>query len=58
MVWSVALREEHRLREFENRVLMKILGPKRDEAIGEDYIMRNLMICTAYQILGWSYQEE
>jgi hypothetical protein len=25
------LREEHRLRVFENRELMKILGPKRDE---------------------------
>jgi hypothetical protein len=29
------LREEHRLRVFENRVLRKILGPKRDEVIGE-----------------------
>jgi uncharacterized membrane protein len=27
--------EEHRLRLFENRVLMKILGPKRDVATGE-----------------------
>ena len=34
-IWSVALREEHRLRVFENRVLRKILGPKRDEATGE-----------------------
>jgi hypothetical protein len=29
------LREEHRLRVFENRVLRKIFGPKRDEVIGE-----------------------
>jgi hypothetical protein len=28
---SVTLREEHRLRVFENRVLRKIFGPKRDE---------------------------
>jgi hypothetical protein len=28
---SLALREEHRLRDFENRVLRKIFGPKRDE---------------------------
>jgi hypothetical protein len=28
------LREEHRLRVFENRVLRKIFGPKRDEVIG------------------------
>jgi hypothetical protein len=29
--WSLALREEHRLRVFENRVLRRIFGPKRDE---------------------------
>jgi hypothetical protein len=28
------LREEHRLRVFENRVLRKIFGPKRDEMTG------------------------
>jgi hypothetical protein len=33
--WSVTLREEHRLRVFENRVLRGILGPKRDEVTGE-----------------------
>jgi hypothetical protein len=27
----VTLREEHRLRVFENRVLRRIFGPKRDE---------------------------
>jgi hypothetical protein len=32
--WSVTLREEHRLRVFERRVLRRILGPKRDEMIG------------------------
>jgi hypothetical protein len=35
MVWSVTLREEHRLRVFENTVLTEILGPKRDVATGE-----------------------
>jgi hypothetical protein len=29
--WSLTLREEHRLRIFENRVLRKIFGPKREE---------------------------
>jgi hypothetical protein len=29
--WSVTLREEHRLRVFENVVLRGIFGPKRDE---------------------------
>jgi hypothetical protein len=29
----VILREEHRVRVFENRVLKRIFGPKRDEII-------------------------
>jgi hypothetical protein len=33
--WSVTLREEHRLRVFENRVLRGIFGPKRDGVTGE-----------------------
>jgi hypothetical protein len=32
---SHTLREEHRLRVFENRVLRRIFGPKRDEVTGE-----------------------
>jgi hypothetical protein len=33
--WSLTLREERRLRVFENRVLRRIFGPKRDELTGE-----------------------
>jgi hypothetical protein len=33
--WSLTVREEHRLRVFENRVLRRIFGPKRDDVIGE-----------------------
>jgi hypothetical protein len=33
--WSLTLREEHRLRVFENRVLRGIFGPKRDEVTDE-----------------------
>jgi hypothetical protein len=33
--WSLSLREENRLRVFENRVPRKIFGPKRDEVKGE-----------------------
>jgi hypothetical protein len=33
--WSVTLREEHRLRVFENRVLRGVFGPKSDEVTGE-----------------------
>jgi hypothetical protein len=40
---------------FENRVLRRIFGPKRDEVLGsgENYIMRRLMIGTPHQILFW-----
>jgi hypothetical protein len=33
--WSLTLREEHRLRVFENRVLRRIFGLKRDEVTGD-----------------------
>jgi hypothetical protein len=33
-IWSLTLREEYTLGAFENRVLRKIFGPKRNEVIG------------------------
>ena len=33
--WSLTLREERKLRAFENRVLRKIFGPRREEVTGE-----------------------
>jgi hypothetical protein len=33
--WSLALREEHRIRVFENRVLRRIFGLKRGGVTGE-----------------------
>jgi hypothetical protein len=33
--WSLTLREKRRLRVFENRVLRRVFGPKRDEVTGE-----------------------
>jgi hypothetical protein len=33
--WSLTLREERRLKVFENRVLRRVFGPKRDEVTGE-----------------------
>jgi hypothetical protein len=33
--WSLTLRDELRLRVFENRVLRRIFGPKRAEVTGE-----------------------
>jgi hypothetical protein len=46
--WSLTLREEHKLRVFENRVLRTIFGPKRDEVLGDwrNCIMRSFMTCT------------
>jgi hypothetical protein len=32
--WSLTPREEHRLMVFENKVLSRIFGPKRDEVTG------------------------
>ena len=32
--WSLTLKEERRLRVFENRVLRKVFGPKRNEVTG------------------------
>jgi hypothetical protein len=32
--WYLTIRKEHRLRVFENRVLRRIFGPKRDEVTG------------------------
>ena len=33
--WSLTLREERRLRAFENKVLRRVFGPKGDEVTGE-----------------------
>jgi hypothetical protein len=50
------LREERRLRVFENRVLGKVFGPKRDEVTGEWRKVHNeeLNDLSPYPILcGW-----
>jgi hypothetical protein len=39
--WSLTLREEHRLRVFENRVLRRIFGLKRNEVTGGWRKLRN-----------------
>jgi hypothetical protein len=41
----------YRLRVFENRVLRRIFGLKRDEVteVGENYIMRSFITCTLLQ---------
>jgi hypothetical protein len=39
--WSLTIKEEHRLRVFENRVLRRIFGPKRDDVKGEGCQVHN-----------------
>ena len=39
--WSLTLREEHRLRVFDNRVLRRLFGPKWNEVIGEWRTLHN-----------------
>ena len=39
--WSLALREERKLRVFENMVLRRIIGPRRDEVTGERRKLHN-----------------
>jgi hypothetical protein len=50
--WSLTLREEHRLRVFENRVLRRIFGPKRDEKTAgwRKLQMRSFITCTLLQV--------
>jgi hypothetical protein len=52
--WPLTLREEHRLRMFENRVLRRIFGPKGDEVIGgwkKNCITRSFITSTLRQVL-------
>jgi hypothetical protein len=42
---SLTLREEHRLRVFEKRVLRRIFGPKRNEVTEECRKLHNEELC-------------
>jgi uncharacterized membrane protein len=55
------LREKQRLRVFENRVLRRIFGPKRDEATGEWRRLHNEELNDPYSspnIIIWVINEE
>ena len=63
--WSLILREEHRLRVFENRVLRRIFGRKMDGVTGEWrklhneelndlYSSPNIVRVIKSRIIGWS----
>ncbi|KAJ4427692.1 hypothetical protein ANN_25341 [Periplaneta americana] len=46
--WTLTLREKQRLRVFENKVLRKIFGPKRDEVTGEWRKLHNTELHALY----------
>jgi hypothetical protein len=50
--WSPTLKEKHKLRVFENRVLRRIFGPKRDGVTGGWRKLYNeeLHNCTLHQV--------
>jgi hypothetical protein len=50
--WSLTLREKHRMSVFENRVLRRIFGPKRDEISGE---WRRLYIGELHNLYSFPY---
>jgi hypothetical protein len=63
--WSLTLKEERRLSVFENRVLRRIFGPKRDEVTGEWrrlhyeelndlYFSRNIIRFIKSRIMIWA----
>ena len=48
--WSLTLREERRLRVFENRVLRRVFGPKRDEVKGNWRKLHNEDLSNLYSL--------
>ena len=48
--WSLTLREELRLRVFENRVLRRVFGPKKDEVTGEWRKLHNEELSDLYSL--------
>jgi len=48
--WSLTLREERRLRVFENRVLRRVFGPERDEVTGEWRKLHNKQFSDLYSL--------
>jgi len=48
--WSLTLREEGRLRVFENRVLRRVFGPNRDEVTGEWRKLHNEELSNMYPL--------
>jgi len=50
LLWSLTLTEERRLRVFENRVLRRVFGPKRDEVTEEWRKLHNEELSDLYSL--------
>jgi hypothetical protein len=52
--WSLILREKHRLRVFDNKVLRRIFGPKKKKKTWKwrKLHMKSLMICNHQKLFG------
>jgi hypothetical protein len=50
--WSLTLWEDHRLRVFENSVLRRIFGPKRNEVMRKWRELHNEELCDLYSLLS------
>jgi hypothetical protein len=50
--WSLTLREELRMRVYENWMMRRILGPKRDELIGEWRKLHHVELNDLYSSAG------
>jgi hypothetical protein len=48
--WTLTLKQEHRLRVFEKRVLRRIFGPKRDEVMGKWRKLHIEELCSLYSL--------
>jgi hypothetical protein len=56
--WSRTLREEHRLRVFESRVLRRIFGPKRDEVTEGCRKLHNEDLHKLYSFAKYNFNDQ
>jgi hypothetical protein len=56
--WSLSLKDEHRLREFENRMLRGIFGPKRDKVTVGWVKLQNEKLLDLYSSPSYRVEED
>jgi len=55
--WSLTRWEEHRLRTFDNKVVMKVFGPKQEHKNEDSCIIRSLTILTLHTLQQWTTEK-